>query len=693
MRLHLDFETRSECDLDAAGAYVYARHPTTRVLCAAWAIGEGQVRHWDARDNVAVPHALWDALEDPEVEVHAWNAQFERLILCHVLGIEVPLERFRCTAALARARGLPGKLETALDFLGESPDLAVKRKGTALMMRWSQPLKTGGWADSDAEFKDLLDYCRGDVRSERLIGRQLEPLSAVEQSEYLLTEIINDRGLPIDRDLAQAAASYGDVEKRELSAVLHWATGEELTSVNQHARIKAWLHRVLGEEVFARHFVTRLKDRDKNDVARVSTDANARTAFLDSEDGINADPDVVMILEMINDAGKASVSKYTKMAARTSDGHRAEGSYLCWGAGQTKRYSSRGVQVHNLPRNTPSDLQAAVKGVLAHDVPGQTMHVLASLLRPCIKARPGKVLVWGDWASVEARGMPWLAGAKAKLNLYRKGIDVYRVNAHDIFNCAPEAATDDQRQTGKVAELSLQFGGGEGALRRMAAKFGIRLPNPIHVVKVWRKANQWATNYSQGLLEAFLKTALGMDSRHGKIGYRQIAPLLPGTVSIACDLPGGTTLYYHGVVGEVMVVPANGKGSPHRLKAMHGKRPKGHEYHGQELDAYNSKLTFTKTLPSGFRPDTPIWHGLFAENTTQAICAALLRDCVERVNVALPAGAEVIGHTHDEIILECDTSVAAAAEEVLRHEMRRVPKWLPGFPLDCSVKCSERYGK
>ena len=126
---------------------------------------------------------------------------------------------------------------------------------------------------------------------------------------------------------------------------------------------------------------------------------------------------------------------------------------------------------------------------------------------------------------------------------------------------------------------------------------------------------------------------------------------------------------------------------------MHGKRPQNDRYDGQELDGYNSKLTFTKTLPSGFKPDTPIWHGLFAENTTQAICAALLRDCVERVNVALPAGAEVIGHTHDEIILECDVGVADAASEVLRGEMKRVPEWLPGFPLDCSLKTAKRYGK
>ncbi len=41
--LRLDFETRSRVDLKLAGAYEYARDPSTEVLCAAYQIDDGPV--------------------------------------------------------------------------------------------------------------------------------------------------------------------------------------------------------------------------------------------------------------------------------------------------------------------------------------------------------------------------------------------------------------------------------------------------------------------------------------------------------------------------------------------------------------------------------------------------------------------------------------------------------------------------
>ena len=44
--LWLDFETRSRCDLPAAGAYNYAKHPSTEVLCMSYAFDDGEVETW-----------------------------------------------------------------------------------------------------------------------------------------------------------------------------------------------------------------------------------------------------------------------------------------------------------------------------------------------------------------------------------------------------------------------------------------------------------------------------------------------------------------------------------------------------------------------------------------------------------------------------------------------------------------------
>jgi len=680
--LHLDFETRSTVDLQAAGAYVYARDPSTSILCAAYSFDDFPVKYWPAAAGKRMPADLMRALKDPGIEVHAWNAQFERLILAHVLGIDVSLLRFRCTAALARARGLPGKLETALDFVGLGEDLAVKRKGKALMMKWCKPLKDGGWADDPSEYVDLIAYCIGDVKSERTLGRRLYPLSPVELDEYMHTELINDRGLPIDVPLAIAAQGYGEEEKRELSAYMGWMTGGSITSVNQHARVKAWLKRKLGLDLFDRFFVKGDKE---------STDKNARADFLGSEAAKDADPEVIELIEVIDDAGKSSVSKFGVMAARAADTGRAEGSYLCYGAAQTKRYSSRGVQMHNLLRKGPPDLVAAIDQVMRHQVPGKVMHALAALLRPAIKAPPGRKLIWGDWAAVEARGMPWLADCQWKLDLYREGVDVYRVNAQDIFAVEPDEATDQQRQIGKVAELSLQFGGAKGALKAMGRGYGITLRDgqAEEIVLAWRAANPWAAEYSYGLYYAFLRACLDGEASHGPVTYRQIDPILPGTVSMACDLPGGTSLYYHGIKGHI------GLRDPGLRRSIHVSIGDGTAgYNGEDFDGWETEVVFSKTLPAGFRTER-IWHGLFAENTTQALCAALLRDCLGRVEVRMGPGEDmlIIGHTHDEIIVEASERGADIAARILQEEMRRVPKWLPGFPLDCTVTVADRYGK
>jgi hypothetical protein len=116
---------------------------------------------------------------------------------------------------------------------------------------------------------------------------------------------------------------------------------------------------------------------------------------------------------------------------------------------------------------------------------------------------------------------------------------------------------------------------------------------------------------------------------------------------------------------------------------------------GKPIDAWETEVTFKKALPNGFRTER-IWHGLLAENVTQALCATLLRDCAARTDEALRRhriDAIVIGHTHDELLLDSKAGESAMAARILQREMRRVPEWLDGFPLGCEIKTGQRYVK
>ena len=725
--LSLDYETRSECDLKACGAYVYAKHPSTKVLCAVWAYQDGRKTHQGIWRNwptpTPMPLKLEAALRDPAVTLHAWNAQFERLITTHVIGIHVDIKRTHCTAAWARARGLPGKLEGALEFAQMAPSVAAKREGSKIMLKWCKPLPNGGWADDPDEYQKLIDYCLADVDSELRLGGFLNvaPLLPAELADFWATERVNDTGLPVDTLLAKAALKFGALERREIQAHIEYITGHEVPSSTSHAKLKTFLKKQMPAEIYERYFTKMEKNKKvKNSeaVRKETTGAVERQIFLASTDVEHITPAGIELLEAVDDANKSSVAKYQRIVSRADADSRVRGAYVYAGAAQTKRFSSTGVQMHNLPRATPKDLEGTIKSVRSGKIEGRVMHVLASCLRPTIMAPKGRVLVWGDWSSVEARGMPWLAecagvpGAKKKLDLYRSGIDVYKVNAEDIYSTPYDDVTDSERQVGKVAELALQFGGFKGALMSMARGYRISMlePEAITTASAWREANRWAGVYQKLLYAAYVTAAVsGRPAAVGDVLYERIDLSLRNHASVKCTLPDGTTLLYPGGqitrFSEVRKADAE---EPATETAM-GPVPK---FPSAKVSGTFSQESISQFLLSrtGFRVDPyfykaafgtlgvpeRVWHGLLAENVTQALCAALLRDCLLRVEAALllaNVDARIIGHTHDEIILEADIKAETRAREILLAEMLRVPGWAEEFPLGAEIKSGRRYIK
>jgi len=128
MTVWTDFETASECDLKTAGVYNYAKHPSTRVLCMAYAVDDDEVQVWTP-DQPFPRHIL-------SHQIRAHNAAFERLIFWYVIcpdhGVPEPaLTQFYCTAAQARANCAPGSLEDVGRFAGAG--MRKDHRGAALV--------------------------------------------------------------------------------------------------------------------------------------------------------------------------------------------------------------------------------------------------------------------------------------------------------------------------------------------------------------------------------------------------------------------------------------------------------------------------------------------------------------------------------------------------------------------------------
>ena len=140
--LFRDYETRGVLPLGKVGVHRYAADPRTEVLCCAFAVDDQPVKLWTPGD--AIPVEFREAAANPNWIVVAHNASFEiaieELLLAPRYGWPmIPVERQRCTLAMAAASALPGRLETLADVLELSRRKDVG--GHRLMLAMSKPRK------------------------------------------------------------------------------------------------------------------------------------------------------------------------------------------------------------------------------------------------------------------------------------------------------------------------------------------------------------------------------------------------------------------------------------------------------------------------------------------------------------------------------------------------------------------------
>ena len=112
--LTLDFETFSQVNLKTRGLAAYAQN--AEVLLCAYHLN-GTTHLWDVTTGVPMPADLFEALHDPETQVLAHNAQFEKTILRHCLDISVPWARWEDTMVVALTCGLPAGMNALCSAL------------------------------------------------------------------------------------------------------------------------------------------------------------------------------------------------------------------------------------------------------------------------------------------------------------------------------------------------------------------------------------------------------------------------------------------------------------------------------------------------------------------------------------------------------------------------------------------------
>lgn len=650
----VDIETYSPQDITKVGAYRYAQDPEFEVLLLGFALGDAdKVTVLDLTLKPDPERFLREQLPwlfDASYTKRAHNAAFEWWCLSEAMGLSWEertewLQQWECSMIHALYCGLPAQLGALGKALQQPEDALKMREGKTLITYFCKPCKAtkanGGRTRNlprhdPAKWKLFCKYNGMDVIAERANDRKLAPWPVPEEIMQQWREDVemNARGVAVDMELVEGALACSALITDEQTAESKTLTG--LANPGSRAQLLDWLHN-RGVE---------LPGLTKEDVT------HALAGELPS--------DVRRVLELRQQLGKTSNTKYETIAASAGPDHRVRGTLQFYGASRTGRWAGRLLQVQNLPR-TYLDHQAEWRSIVKlHDpealalLTDNVSDTLSQLIRTALVPGKGCTFVDADFSAIEARLIAWLAGEEWVLDVFRTTGKIYEATAARIFGVPFESIVKGNpnykyRQRGKVATLALGYQGGVGAMKRMGGdQLGLDDEGLQDIVNRWRRQNPSICKLWRRMQDAAvhtIRTGKTTMPRQGVIFRKERSRECPFPF-LTLELPSGRKLFY----------------------ADPGTTP-------------DDRITYKEWDNGGWR-EAETYGGKLTENLTQAVgrdCLAYALDNLRR------AGYRVVFHVHDEVIIELpqQQDAEAALDNVVRI-MSIVPPWAEGLPLNAA---------
>ncbi|MBQ1914176.1 MAG: DNA polymerase, partial [Selenomonadaceae bacterium] len=640
------------------GVYKYAESPDFEILLFAYSINEGSVQVVDVACGEEVPEEVLAVLADNAVEKWAYNAQFERVCLSNWLRRHYPRffkgygppedsvggyldpSSWKCSRIWGAYMGLPLSLKGVGAVL--KLDEQKMEEGADLIKYFCKPCrptkKNGGRTrnlpqHAPDKWTLFKSYNNRDVEVEMAIQERLKKYPVPQQvwDEYHLDQEINDRGIAIDRTLAEHAIVIDARSRESLMAMLKEKTG--LENPNSVIQMIGWLER---------------HGMKTDSLGKKQVQELLKTA----EEPFRS------VLLLRQKLAKSSVKKYQAMEMTACEDSRARGMFQFYGANRTGRFAGRHIQLQNLPQNHLPDLAEARELVRQGNYEALKLlydsipDVLSQLIRTAFVPRKGMKFVVSDFSAIEARVLSWLAGETWRSDVFARNGDIYCASASFMFGVPVEkhGRNAHLRQKGKIAELALGYGGSIGALKAMGAlEMGLTENELYPLVQSWRSANPHIVDF-WWQVDAAVKTAI-----------KEQIPMQVGCIRflyqsgmLFIQLPSGRRLSY--------------------VKPRMGENRFGGEsvtYEGigatkkwERLESYGPK---------------------FVENIVQGISRDILCYAMQTLQCCA-----IVGHVHDELIIECDRNVSVDA---ICEQMGRTPPWAEGLLLRADGYECEFYQK
>lgn len=649
--LFLDTETYSPESLSGGsgvGAYKYAEHPEAAVALTAYALDDAPVRvlgePGDDPDEWSEYAELFRMLQDPGYLKIAHNAAFDRVQLSAYVcgrgtGWFLHPAQWADTMHIAALSGLPRGLDNLAATLGVG---GKDSAGPALIRRFAVPQRA------------TKKRAAG-----RIYGIQ-EPEKWAEYEHYCAQDVetLRDVWHALEAD-PYAVTALGGVERdvevcseliNDLGLPVDRSLVTDAMAAERRARATLYgqLQEITGLENPAS--TAQLSWWLKGSCARLADLPDVRRgtleALLDDPEGLPGN--VVTAVRLRVDLARTSGRKLHVLDRATGTHDRIRGCFQYAGA-HTGRWAGRLAQPQNLPREqlpageSARSVQAAIRR--GERVPQTTV---AALVRPAFGQPPSTSILVCDYSSIEAIVLAWLAREQWVIDAYREKRDLYVETASRM---SASVGHEMSRQEGKVALLGAGYGSGVTGLRTFAG------PEPTDEqlqtqINAWRAANP-AIVALWHRLEAEFKS--GGPIIHAP--QRDVRLL---------TLPSGRCLTYRGVHATL-------------------------NRWGQPSVAFHDPVK---------KHDVETYGGRLAENLTQATARDVLAAALVRLQ---GAGFKVVGHVHDEVIIEgpgswvdadgMPTLEGGRAFAEVRRLMTEPNPWSTTLPLRAAGAVTARYGK
>lgn len=766
--LHIDFETFNESPI-INGAYKYAEHPSCEVLILCYKFHipgrRTTVKRWvpffDAEtgkflvpstievkpkhkhlvkivkpakregrgglnlsQHVPIPRDLEHAIERSDIPVYAHNSQFEQCIWREVMedvfgAPPIQDHRWRCTAIMSAASGLPRSLES----VGAALRLPIQKdkEGSRLIRIFCMPRKptkanpsvrTYPWEQAE-DFEKFCKYCERDVETEMAV---VDALPSFHEAEWPVVEFdikMNNRGIPLD--LKAVRNGYRILSELESDVKKEV---EEITGGVRPTQVAKF-----------REFIASFGIEVENLQAKTIKD-------LIASKGDQMDETAKRLLMLRIEGGKASTKKLKTMLSVSCRDGRIHGAFLMYGA-HTGRWSGKLVQPQNFIRGEykPHHWEPLFDMIHMGDADNfrwmfeWPIDALAQGMRGYIRAAEGNKFIVCDFSAIEARVLAWLAREMKTIELYVAGKDLYKALAVKLYNLKSEdEVTDGQRKFAKDVFLGCGYQLGGPGFQKNCMERGIVIEQEFaqQAVDTYRDDNPNIVQLWYDVQDAAHEAVSTCATHTNPVKLRNLSFYVEDRW-FCIRLPSGRVLRYvepklstqYPWAGVKSVAEkaffATGKKRPTREKpakfktlkfffddAVEGSvkpfivvNSKGERKHKTFPEAYFDKLEAMEAVhltymsfDKGKFYRNGTYGGKLVENIVQAIARDLMVAACLR---AERKGYGIIGTVHDELIAEVPEDFGSA-EELLKI-MCTKPAWATDAPINAEGWEGKRYRK